>query len=81
MATARHKQTKRKRKRRMLPRNDSDDYTIAEWCKKRRVSRGLFYQMLKAGTAPRTMKLNKHRTIPFEADIEWETRREREQAE
>jgi hypothetical protein len=52
------------------------DYTIPEWCKKRRISRGLFYSMLRNGSAPKTLKLNKRRTISPEADAEWQTQRE-----
>jgi len=52
------------------------DYTIKEWCAKRRVSRGLFYEMLKLGIAPKTMKLRKRRTISEEADAEWQAQRE-----
>jgi hypothetical protein len=55
------------------------DYTVDDWCAKRRVSRFLFYKMLKAGTAPKTMKLNKRRTISIEADEAWQ--RAREEAE
>src|SRR5215831_10383374 len=54
------------------------DYTIPEWCRKRRISRGLFYEMLKLGIAPRTMKLKKRRTISPEADAEWQTQRARD---
>jgi hypothetical protein len=54
------------------------DYTISEWCLRRRVSRFTFYKMLKAGTAPKTMKLNKRRTISVAADAAWQEARERE---
>jgi predicted DNA-binding transcriptional regulator AlpA len=54
------------------------DLTISEWCSKHRVSRFLFYKMLKEGTAPRTMKLRKRRTISSEADEAWRQERERE---
>jgi predicted DNA-binding transcriptional regulator AlpA len=49
-----------------LPRRD---FTVDEWCEKRRISRGLFYAMMRNGTAPRTMKIRKRRTITFEADV------------
>jgi hypothetical protein len=54
------------------------DYTVSEWCQRRRISKFLFYQMLKAGTAPRTMKLNKRRTISVSADLAWQEARESE---
>jgi len=86
MAIARHKQASRKpkRQRRRQPlaicRNPNDDFTIEEWCRKRRISRGLFYKMLQAGSAPRTVKIFKRRIIPFEADAEWQAAREAEAA-
>ena len=48
---------------------DRRDYSIEEWCSKRRISRTLFYKMLKEGTAPRTLKLRKRRLITHEADL------------
>lgn len=87
---ARHKQpsrTSRKPKRRnhrpaqVTDTNQDYDLTIREWCAKRRVSRGLFYAMMKAGTAPKTIKLNKCRRITHAADAEWQAEREREVTE
>jgi hypothetical protein len=56
-----------------LPRRD---FTVDEWCDKRRISRFLFYEMLKEGTAPKTMKLRKRRIISHEADEQWQRERE-----
>ena len=49
---------------------------VDAWCEKRRVSRFTFYKMLREGTAPKTMKLNKRRTIRLEADEVWQRERE-----
>jgi hypothetical protein len=68
-------------KRAVPPRKPDDDYSIEEWCAKRRISKVHFYAMLKAGLAPKTMKLKKRRTISPEADAEWQRERERETAE
>jgi hypothetical protein len=59
------------------PRRDDDDFTIDEWCAKRRISKVHFYKLLKLGLAPRTKKLLKRRTISPEADAEWQAERER----
>jgi hypothetical protein len=86
MATSKkpkHKKVRRKRRlARALPRRDNshDDYSIAEWCRRRRISRGLFYKMLRDGSGPKTMRLNKRRTITHEADAAWQAQRERETA-
>ena len=37
-----------------------------------------FYELLKLGLAPKTMKLKKRRTITSQADAEWQAQRERE---
>ena len=56
--TSRERQ--RRRRQAVATRDTSrDDYTIQEWCAKRRVSRGLFYKMLADGTAPATIKCRK----------------------
>jgi AraC-like DNA-binding protein len=81
---ARRKATSRRQRRlaRALPRRDNshDDYSVSEWCRRRRISRGLFYKMLKEGTAPATLKLRKRRTITSAADAAWQAQRERETA-
>ena len=83
MATNKNERARRKprrkktaRKPQLLARNANDDFTIGEWCRKRRVSRGTFYKMLKKGTAPNTLKIKKRRTITFEADADWQAKRE-----
>jgi hypothetical protein len=60
------------------PRGPGDDYSIDEWCAKRRITKPHFYELLKLGLAPKTMKLKKRRTITSQADAEWQAQRERE---
>jgi len=68
-------------KKAKAPRGPDDDFTIEEWCAKRRITKPHFYELLKLGLAPRTKKLLKRRTISPAADAEWEAERERETAE
>jgi hypothetical protein len=90
IAMARHIQAKRSRRKlkrrsqrqKHVVRRDSDgDYTVAEWCRKRRVSRGTFYKLMKAGLAPTTMKIRKCRRISAAADAAWQAQRETEAAD
>ena len=46
-------------------------FSIDEWCVHRRVSRGLFYKMIKLGIGPRTHMVGVRRLISTEADAEW----------
>jgi hypothetical protein len=59
------------------PRRPGDDFTVDEWCQKRRITKPHFYALLRLGLAPKTMKLKKRRTITSEADAEWQAERER----
>jgi predicted DNA-binding transcriptional regulator AlpA len=60
------------------PREPGDDFSIDEWCAKRRITKPHFYELLKLRLAPKTMKLKKRRTISQQADAEWQAARERE---
>lgn len=46
-------------------------YSIKEFCAQHGISRNLFYTLIKAGKAPRTLKLGKRRLISEEAAAEW----------
>jgi excisionase family DNA binding protein len=46
-------------------------YTINEWCERRKISRPTFYNLIKAGKAPRTMKFGRSVRISAEADLDW----------
>ena len=56
-------------------RGPGDDYSIDEWCAKRRITKPHFYELLRRGLAPKTMKLKKRRTISQQADAEWQAGR------
>jgi hypothetical protein len=63
-------------KKAKAPRSPGADFTVTEWCAKRRVTKPFFYKLLKLGLAPKTMKLRKRRTISPQADAEWQAERE-----
>ena len=50
------------------------DFTISEWCRKRRISRAEFYRLRARGLAPRVLEIAKLRRITPAADAEWEAR-------
>ena len=50
------------------------DFTISEWCRKRRISRAEFYRLRARGLAPRVLETAKLRRITPAADAEWEAR-------
>jgi len=53
-------------------------YSIPEFCVAHRISRASFYNLLKAGEAPRTMRVGGRVLVSKEAATDW--RREREGA-
>ena len=59
--------------------DDSDSYSIDQWCDRRGFSRGTFYNLERRGQAPRTFRVGTRRIISKTADEEW--LREREAAE
>jgi hypothetical protein len=50
------------------------DFTIAEWCAKRRISKAEFYRMKKEGRGPRVTENGALRRISPESDRAWEAR-------
>jgi hypothetical protein len=50
---------------------DRAAWTISEWCKRRNISRALFYKLKKAGKAPRIKYAGSKPLITAEADAEW----------
>jgi hypothetical protein len=46
-------------------------FTIAEWCKHRRVSISMYYKLRAQGKAPETLPVGRHQTITAEADAAW----------
>ncbi len=51
-------------------------FSVAEFCREHGISRGLFYQLLKDGKGPKTMKLGRRTLISREAAEEWRRRME-----
>jgi predicted DNA-binding transcriptional regulator AlpA len=67
----------RTRKRKPLPpRRDGDDFTISEWCQKRRVSESMFFKMKTLGIAPRQTRIGRRVTITAADDDAWQRARE-----
>ncbi|AZO12525.1 MULTISPECIES: helix-turn-helix domain-containing protein [unclassified Mesorhizobium] len=46
-------------------------YSIPEFCAAHRISRATFYNLINAGTAPRTMKVGGRVLISKEAAADW----------
>jgi predicted DNA-binding transcriptional regulator AlpA len=57
---------------------DNQDYTIDQWCHKRKICRATFYNLLKAGKAPRIMRVGSRVRISAVADEAWQRDREAE---
>jgi predicted DNA-binding transcriptional regulator AlpA len=54
----------------------SNAYSIEEFCKSHRISRGTFYNLLKAGHAPTIMKVGARTLVSAEAAAEWRRKME-----
>jgi predicted DNA-binding transcriptional regulator AlpA len=50
---------------------DQASYTLNEWCVRRRISRSMFYKLVKLGTAPGSYLVGNSRYITAEADEAW----------
>jgi hypothetical protein len=59
---------------------DEKSYTVDEWCSKHRLCRASFYNLKKAGKAPRVMKAGARTIISHQADLDWQREREAEAA-
>jgi predicted DNA-binding transcriptional regulator AlpA len=53
-----------------------ESFTIDEWCRARRMSRAMFYQLQARGDAPRTYRVGRQQRISPAADAEWVAKRE-----
>ena len=51
-------------------------FSVADFCREHGISRGLFYQLLKDGKGPKTMKLGRRTLISREAADDWRRRME-----
>jgi len=64
---------KSERQRRPLPpRREGDDYTIAEWCAKRRITESMFFKLQSLGLGPKVTRIGTRVTISEQADREWQ---------
>ena len=52
-------------------RRPGGSFSIAEWCRHRRLSVSMFYKLDAMGKAPATKRLGRRRTITQEADEAW----------
>jgi hypothetical protein len=65
---------KKNEKRRRRPRSSETGWSISQWCKRRGMGRTTFYELDKAGKAPRVHRPNGPHgwaEITFEADAAW----------
>ncbi|HYQ06043.1 MAG TPA: transcriptional regulator [Xanthobacteraceae bacterium] len=53
-------------------------YKLNEWLKHRRISRSMFYKLLKLGLAPKSYLVGSCRYITIEADAAWLAERQAE---
>lgn len=49
----------------------ADAYTVDEFCRSHRISRVKFYELLRDGRGPRTMRIGRRQLISREAAAEW----------
>jgi predicted DNA-binding transcriptional regulator AlpA len=54
--------------------------TVAEWCAARRLSKPMFYKLLRTGRAPVTYLVGSRRFVSHEADAEWQRAQESQSA-
>ena len=59
---------------------NDDSLTISEFCRAEKVCRATFYNLKKAGKAPRLMKVGSHYRVSPEAHAHWRRAREAEAA-
>jgi len=55
---------------------EMDSQSIDSFCSRNGISRSMFYKLLRAGTAPQTMKVGTRTLISAEAAAEWRRRME-----
>jgi hypothetical protein len=72
--------SERERARRAQQREDSlaqrRAMTVAEWCAARRLSKAMFYKLLRTGRGPLTYLVGTRRFISEEADAAWQAQQE-----
>jgi hypothetical protein len=60
-----------------LPHQPKPVYTVIDFCTQHRISRSLFYKLLRNGNGPRIMKAGKRTLITSEAAEAWRRSKER----
>ena len=60
---------------------DALAFTVTEFCQAHRVSRRLFYLLIKRGQGPAVMKIGHRTCVSVEAAAAWRREREKEAAE
>jgi len=55
---------------------EQDAFTVSEFCERHRISRTIFYEILKAGTGPTIFKCGAKTLISREAAADWRRARE-----
>src|SRR6266852_6227876 len=77
--------SERERARREQQRADSlaqrRAMSVEEWCAARRLSRAMFYKLLRQGKGPQTYLVGTRRFISHEADAAWQSAMEAETGE
>lgn len=56
-------------------------YTVDEFCQAHRICRASFYNLLKSGRGPKTMKVGGRTLVTIEAATEWRAKMEAETAQ
>jgi hypothetical protein len=55
---------------------EQDAFTVSEFCERHRISRTIFYEILKAGTGPTIFKCGAKTLVSKEAAARWRAERE-----
>jgi hypothetical protein len=72
-AVIKKKGKKSERQRRPLPpRQPGDDYTVQEFCRKRRFTESFFHKLRSLGLGPKVRQTGARVTISEQADGEWQ---------
>jgi len=62
----------------MAHNEDYDTQSVEEFCKRNKISRGHFYNLLKSGQGPDTMEVGRRRLISNESAARWRKKMENE---
>jgi hypothetical protein len=59
---------------------DVDAYSVDEFCRRNRICRATFYNLIRAGRGPRLMKVGARTLITVESAADWRRRMESDTA-